>query len=45
LFANGHEPKQPGVLVRNRVDRDDLGTIDIDPSKDLAKRLFPELDR
>jgi hypothetical protein len=36
LFAHGHEPEQPGVLVRRRMDRHDLGTNDVDLAAKLA---------
>jgi hypothetical protein len=45
MFTHGHEPEQPGVLVRDGMDRDDVGTIDIDPAQDLAECLLAQLVR
>jgi len=42
LLACGHEPEQPGVLVRLRVDGDDLRSVDVEARKDLAEGLFPK---
>lgn len=36
---------RPGVLVRNRMDRDDVRTVDIDPAEDLAECLLAQLIR
>jgi hypothetical protein len=30
LFAHGYVPEQPGVPLGRRMDRDDLGPIDVD---------------
>jgi hypothetical protein len=34
-FSSGYEPEQPSVLVRLRVNGDDLGSVDVEALEDL----------
>jgi len=36
------QPEQPRVLVRLRVHREQLGSLDVDPSEDSVQRLRPQ---
>jgi hypothetical protein len=39
LLPERCQPEQPRVLVRLRVHREQLGSLDVDPSEDLVERL------
>lgn len=42
LLSRGYKPKQPRVLVRLRVNGEDLRSVDVEATEDLAERLFPK---
>jgi len=39
LLPERCQPEQPRILVRLRVHREQLGSLDVDPSEDLVQRL------
>jgi hypothetical protein len=42
LLPERCQPEQPRILVRLRVHREQLGSLDVDPSEDLVQRLRPQ---
>jgi hypothetical protein len=39
-FSRGYEPEQPRILVRLRVNGDDLGSVHVEALEDISDRFF-----
>jgi len=42
LLSRANQPEQPSILVRLGMSRDDLRSVNVEPTEDLAQRLLPK---